>query len=148
LAGRLSGIRRSHQESALAKIEAITSPHVADYPGLWSNCLRVGDTIYLSGLTARALDKVTLHGVGNAYEQAKVIFTKAKHLLEAAGARMSDVVTMTIYVTNMADNKAIWRAREEFFEGDFPCSTLVQVAGLGTPETLVEITMQAHSDRT
>jgi enamine deaminase RidA (YjgF/YER057c/UK114 family) len=43
----------------------------------------------------------------------------------------------------MADNKAIWKARQEFFEGDFPASTLVQVAGLGTPEILVEITCQA-----
>ena len=50
-----------------------------------------------------------------------------------------DVVNMNIYVTDMADNKAVWRARQEFFTGDFPCSTLVQVAGLASAEIKVEI---------
>ena len=52
---------------------------------------------------------------------------------------------MTIFVTDIALNKEVWRARREFFTGDFPCSTLVQVAALGTPEILVEIQVQAHA---
>jgi enamine deaminase RidA (YjgF/YER057c/UK114 family) len=127
-------------------IEQIISPEIAENPGLWSNCLRVGDTIYLAGLTARANDRKSILGVGSAYEQARVIFGKIKTLLEAAGAQMSDVVTMTIHVTDIADNKDIWRARQEFFDSVFPCSTLVQVAALGTSETLVEITAQARTD--
>jgi len=128
---------------ALKKQRFITEK-VAEYPpGHWSNTIRVGDQIWLSGFTARGADLKTIHGVGNAYEQAKVIFQKIKDCLENAGSGLQDVVTMTIYVTNMADNKEIWRARQEFFTGDFPCSTLVQVAGLGTPEILLEITCQA-----
>ena len=128
---------------ALKKQRFITEK-VAEYPpGHWSNTIRVGDQIWLSGFTARGADLKTIHGVGNPYEQAKVIFQKVKDCLENAGSGLQDVVTMTIYVTNMADNKEIWRARQEFFTGDFPCSTLVQVAGLGTPEILLEITCQA-----
>lgn len=120
------------------------SPKVAEYPpGHWSNCIRVGDAVYLSGFTARANDLKKIHGEGSAYEQAKVIFQKIKDCLEAADAKMSDVVNMTIYVTDMADNKEIWRARQEFFSGDFPCSTLVQVASLANPEIKLEITAQA-----
>ena len=126
------------------KKQRFISPKVAEYPpGHWSNCVRVGDMIWLSGFTARANDLKAIHHPGNAYEQAKVIFQKVKDCLEAADATMADVVNMNIYVTNMADNKAIWKARQEFFEGDFPASTLVQVAGLGTPQILVEITCQA-----
>ena len=128
------------------KQQRIISPNVAEYPpGHWSNCIRVGDAIFLSGFTARGNDLKTIQGVGSAYEQTKVIFTKVRHCLEAAGAKMSDVVNMTIFVTNMADNKEVWRARREFFTGDFPCSTLVQVAGLATPEILVEIQVQAYA---
>lgn len=124
--------------------QRFVSPEVAEYPpGHWSNCIRVGDVVYLSGFTARGNDLKTIEGVGSAYEQARVVFTKIKHCLEAAGAKMSDVVTMTIYVTDMADNKDIWRARREFFTGDFPCSALVQVAALASPEILLEITVQA-----
>lgn len=126
------------------KKQRFISPHVAEYPpGHWSNCIRVGDMIWLSGFTARANDLKTILGGTDAYEQAKVIFGKVKHCLEAAGASMADVVNMNIYVTDMSDNKAIWKARQEFFTGDFPCSTLVQVASLANPEIKLEITCQA-----
>jgi enamine deaminase RidA (YjgF/YER057c/UK114 family) len=128
------------------KKQRFISPHVAEYPrGHWSNCIRVGDAIFLSGFTARGRDLKKIEGDGSAYEQARIIFTKIKHCLEAAGSSMADVVTMTIYVTDMADNKEIWRARQEFFTGDFPCSTLVQVAGLANPEIKLEITAQAYA---
>ncbi|MGB3430544.1 RidA family protein [Achromobacter sp.] len=122
----------------------ITSPHVAEAePGLWSNCLRVKDSAYLSGLTARANDGTTIQGA-NAYEQAQVIFAKMKHLLEAAGGQIDDMVTMTIFLTNMADNQQVWKARREFFSGDFPACALVQVSALAKPEILVEIQGQAR----
>ncbi len=62
-----------------------------------------------------------------------------RHLVEAAGGAMSDVVKVTIYVVNIKQNTEVWRARQEFFTGDFPCSTLVEVRSLATPEILVEI---------
>ena len=129
-----------------AKQLRIVSPHVAEYPpGHWSNCIRVGNAIYLSGFTSRGQDLKTIHGVNDAYEQTKVIFTKVKHCLEAAGSKMSDVVNMTIFVTDIALNKEVWRARREFFTGDFPGSTLVQGAALGSSKILVEIQIQAHA---
>ena len=72
-----------------------------------------------------------------------MIFQKIKDCLQNAGSDMQDVVNMNIYITDMADNKEVWRARQEFFTGDFPCSTLVQVAGLANPAIKVEITCQA-----
>lgn len=126
------------------KKQRYISPKVAEYPpGHWSNCIRVGDFIWLSGFTARGSDLKTIGGKGSAYEQTKVIFTKVRDCLDAAGSSLNDVVNMTIYVTNMSDNKEVWRGRQEFFSGDFPCSTLVQVAGLADPDILVEITCQA-----
>ena len=126
------------------KKQRFISPEVAEYPeGHWSNTLRVGDMVYVSGFTARANDLKTIQGA-DAYEQAKVIFTKIRKCLEAADARMDDIVKMVIYVVNMDDNKLVWRARKEFFSGDFPTSTLVQVAGLASPEILLEITVEAH----
>ena len=127
------------KEKQAMKIEKITSPHVAEPPpGRWSNALRVGDMLFVSGTVARALDGVTIEG-RNEYEQAKVIFGKIRHLVEAAGGAMSDVVKMIIYVVNIKQNTEVWRARQEFFTGDFPCSTLVEVRNLATPEILVEI---------
>lgn len=106
--------------------------------GMWSNCLRVDDQVWISGMTARGNDGQTVLGEDE-YEQAQVIFTKIKALVEAAGGVMDDVVKMTIFVTQMANNSKVWKARQEFFSGDFPACTLVEVSALAKPEILLEI---------
>ena len=126
-------------KDVVMNIERIISPHVAEPPpGRWSNALRVGDMLYISGTVSRAPDEVAIQG-NNEYDQARIIFGKIRHLVEAAGGTMADVVKVTIYVVNIKQNAEVWRARQEFFTGDFPCSTLVEVRSLATPEILVEI---------
>lgn len=105
---------------------------------MWSNCLKVGNQLFVSGLTARADDGETILG-DNEYEQATVVFQKIKDLLEAGGAQIDDVVKMTIFVTNIKNNKGVWQARQAFFNGDFPACTLVEVRALAKPEILLEI---------
>jgi enamine deaminase RidA (YjgF/YER057c/UK114 family) len=123
----------------MSKIERIKSPQVAEPPpGRWSNALRVDGMLFISGTVSCAADGVTIEGT-NEYEQAKIIFGKIRYLVEAAGGAMADVVKLTIYVVNIKQNTEVWRARQEFFTGDFPCSTLVEVRSLATPEILVEI---------
>jgi len=112
-------------------------------PGRWSNAIRAGGFLFISGQVSRSSDGKTIEGKGE-YEQSKIIFTKIKSLVEAAGGTTDDVVKVTIYVVNIRQNTEVWRARQEFFKGDFPASTLVQVAALGTPEVLVEIEAVAH----
>jgi len=57
---------------------------------------------------------------------------------------MADVVKVIIYVTNIKNNTKVWKARAEFFKGNFPVSTLVEVRALAAPEILVEIEAIAH----
>ena len=123
-------------------IRRVTSPDAPEPPPeRWSNCLVVDGIAYVSGMVARGaanLDKM------DEYEQAKEIFRKIKALIEAAGGQMSDVVKVIIYVTNIKNNTKVWKARAEVFSGNFPASTLVQVAALASPEILVEIEAIAH----
>jgi 2-iminobutanoate/2-iminopropanoate deaminase len=106
-------------------------------PGMWSNCLMVNDTLYISGLTARnrALQAVG----GDEYSQASVIFRRMQALVEAGGGSMADVVKLTIFVTRISEREQVWKARREFFEGAFPAASLVEVSALAQPEILVEI---------
>ena len=118
--------------------ERIISPTVKEpAPGLWSNCLKVSNQVFISGMTARQSDGETV--LGDEYEQSQVIFQKIKDLIEAAGGTMNNIVKMTIFVTNIANNTAVWKARKEFFEGDFPACTLVEVQALAKAEILLEI---------
>ncbi len=122
--------------------QRISSPQVAEpAPGLWSNAVRAGDFLFVAGMVSRS-NAGAIEGRGE-YEQTKIIFTKIRHMVEAAGGSMADVVKMTIFVVNIKQNTEVWRARREFFNGDFPASTLVEVRALATPDILVEIEVVA-----
>ena len=73
------------------------------------------------------------------YGQSKAIFDKIRHLMEAAGGRMDDIVKVVIYVTDIKRREEVWKARREVFSGDFPVSTLVEVRSLAAPDLLVEV---------
>ena len=123
-------------------IRRVTSPTVPEPPPeRWSNCLVSDGIAYVSGMTARVGSSVS---GSDEYEQSKVIFSKIKGMVEAAGGAMADVVKITVYVTDIKNNTKVWAARREFFSGDFPASTLVEVSALAAPEILVEIEAIAH----
>jgi enamine deaminase RidA (YjgF/YER057c/UK114 family) len=120
-------------------LRATTSAVPEPQPGTWSNCLVAGGVAYIAGMTARGSDEI-----GDEYSQAKAIFGKICHLVEAAGGSMSDVTKVTIFVTDITQREKVWQARREFFTGNFPASTLVQVAALADPALKVEIEAVAH----
>lgn len=126
-----------------SRITRIISPDVPEPPaGTWSNCLVVNGVAYVAGMIARGKDGKVLDG--DEYEQAKMIFAKIKGLIEAAGGAMADVVKVTIFVTDIKQREKVWRARREVFTGNFPASTLVEVAALAEPAVKVEIEAVAH----
>lgn len=121
------------------KMQRVISPHVKEaLPGTWSNCRVYGNQVFIAGMTAGD-GAGGLLGDGSTYSQAKEIFTKIKHLMEAAGGTMNDIIRVDIYVTDIKQREEVWKARREFFTGDFPCSTLVEVRALATPQLVVEV---------
>ena len=124
-------------------IERITSPLVPEpAPGRYSNCLKVGDIVYVSGQTGQ--DPTTNHVPADGYAQAQNVFRKLVALVEAAGGTGADIVKLTVFVTDAAYIAQVAQARAEVFGGDFPASTLVQVASLFDPALVVEIECVAH----
>jgi enamine deaminase RidA (YjgF/YER057c/UK114 family) len=118
--------------------QRIQSAHVAEPPPqTWSNCLVVGNQVFIAGMTARSGNHIV--GGNSMYEQAQAIFTKIRHLIEAAGGHMDDIVKVNIFVTDITRREEVWQARQEVFTGHFPVSTLVEVSALAAPELLVEI---------
>ena len=121
---------RAWQQRTTSRIRKVTSPEVPEpAPGTWSNCLVVNGVAYVAGMIARGKDGKIVDG--DEYEQAKAIFAKIRHLIEAAGGSMADVVKVSIFVTDIKQREKVWRARREVFSGDFPASTLVAGRGAG-----------------
>jgi enamine deaminase RidA (YjgF/YER057c/UK114 family) len=122
---------------AARRITRIRSEGVTEPPdGRFSNCLVVDGIAYISGMTSR--------DGGDTYGQAKVVFEKIKQILESAGGSMADVVKITVYVTDITQRQGVHKARQEYFSGDFPTATTIQVVALADPAYKVEIDAIAH----
>ena len=117
----------------------VSSPQVQEAPPqTWSNCRVYGNQVFIAGMTGRSGPGSALAD-SSVYGQAKATFTKIKHLMEAAGGTMNDIIRLDIFVTDIRQREEVWRARKEFFTGDFPTSTLVEIRALAAPELTVEI---------
>ena len=121
------------------QMKAVDSEHVIKAkPRTWSNCKIYGNQVFISGMTAHDLAGGVI-GDGTMYDQAMQTFGKIRHLIEAAGGRMNDIIKLLIFVTDITQREEVWRARAEFFTGDFPACSLVEVSALATPKIWVEI---------
>jgi len=104
-------------------MKTIRSAKVAEAPPqTWSNMKVANGYFHIAGMTGSGPKGE--HPGDDMYIQAKSIFQKFKDLLEAAGGKMDDIMSITVYVTNLDENTEVWRARREFFTGDFPCFNL------------------------
>src|ERR1700688_5179808 len=109
----------------------VSVPDVAEAaPGLWSNAIRADDTLFNSGQVTRPFEGGTGIVGKDEYEQTKQIFSRIDLIIKAAGGTMDNLVKMTIYVVDIKNNAEVWRARREFFSGDLPASTPVEVRSL------------------
>ena len=96
-------------------ITRFTSPKVKEpAPKLWSNCIVCDGVAYISGLTSRGDDGVTINGADE-YEQSKIIFEKHKALIESAGGKMADFTKLTIFVTRIENNKKSLESKSRIF---------------------------------
>ncbi|MBN9051100.1 MAG: RidA family protein [Rhizobiales bacterium] len=133
-----------------APIQVIRAPDVPEPPpGLFSNCIVVGDTIHVSGQHAGTTQGVV--GGTSVLEQSREALRRVLTLIKAAGGTANDVVKLNVYLCNMDHRADVSTARREVFTEPMPCSTLVGVSSLVSPDLLVEIEAVAvvgHGGRT
>ena len=97
-----------------------------------------GRIVWLAGhLAPEDADGNALGGDFDA--QVRRTFEKLAATLSAAGGTLDDIVTMTVFITEVRFNTRFVELRKEFFGDDYPASTLVTVAALNRPEMMVEI---------
>lgn len=110
-------------------------------PQTFSRCIQVGNQLFVAGITANSPTGV--EGGDSMYDQTLAVYRKIRYLVEAAGGTMDDIVRQLIFVIDISRREEVLRARREFFTGDFPASTQVEVTALAMPGLLVEIEVTA-----
>ena len=98
-----------------------------------------GTTIYLAGYGAFQ-DEAGKSYAGDFDGQVRLSFARIRETLEKAGGRLDDIVTMTVFITDMANGTRFTQLRKKFFRaGHFPASALIGIKELARPEMMVEI---------
>jgi len=98
-----------------------------------------GTTIYMAGQTGYQDDRGEVYP-GDFDSQVGVAFERMRKTLEAADGQLEDIVTMTVFITDMSNGTRFTQLRRQFFPEDrYPASALIGIKELARPEMLVEI---------
>lgn len=116
----------------------VVSDNVVEGMGPFSQCIRAGNMLFISGQVAWDA-KGNVLALRDAGGQARQAFENMRQLLQAAGGSLDDIVKLTFYLTNIDDWEAVRQAREDCFSAPYPAATSVQVTGLRFPEFLLEV---------
>jgi reactive intermediate/imine deaminase len=106
----------------------------------YCHAVRAGDRVWISGTVGIREDGTVPE---SAAEQAEVVLANLDAVLRAAGGQASDIVKVTVFLTDIDDRPRINPARERYFGEHRPASTLVEVSRLVLPELKVEIEAEA-----
>ena len=96
-----------------------------------------GTMIFLAGHTA-SLPQVNVEH-GNFEVQFKRVFDKIKTTLSQAGGTFDDIVTMSVFLTDLRYIPEFNKLSKEIFKKNFPAVTFVEVSHLARPQLIMEI---------
>jgi enamine deaminase RidA (YjgF/YER057c/UK114 family) len=78
-------------------------------------------------------------GRGDISAQATQVFENIGKALAAGGATYADLVKITVFITDPRFREPVAEVRRKYLGTDLPASTLLVVAGLASPDYLLEI---------
>jgi len=108
----------------------------------YSRAVRIGNMVFVGGTTTTTPEGV-VEAEGDAYLQTKIILQKIEKALIKAGAKLSQVYRVRIYVTDIARSQEYMQAYSEFFKEIKPVTILAEISALARPTHLVEIEAEA-----
>jgi reactive intermediate/imine deaminase len=105
--------------------------HTADAPaaiGPYSQAIRVGNVVYLSGQIG--LDPATMQMVDGVEAQAHQVFKNLRAVARAAGGDLDGIVKVSILLVDLADFAKVNAIQEQYFKAPYPARATYQVAAL------------------
>lgn len=97
--------------------------------GTYSQAVRHGDTVYLSGQIP--IDPATQQLVtGDIADQIHRVFQNLRAVCQAAGSDLGGIVKLNVYMTDLGNFAAVNQVMAEYFEQPYPARAAVGVAAL------------------
>ena len=116
-----------YQQANMKKI--INSDHAPKPVGPYSQAVRAGNTLYISGQVA--IDPISNTIIkSNIEDETTQIMKNIENILKEAGLMFDNVVRTKIYLTNMNDFSAVNNVYGSYFKSNPPARTTIEVSGL------------------
>jgi reactive intermediate/imine deaminase len=97
--------------------------------GPYSQAVRAGNTVYLSGQIP--FEPATMELVsGDIQAEARRVFENLRAVCEAAGGSLGQIVRVGIYLTDLGDFAAVNEVMAEYFSAPYPARSTIGVASL------------------
>lgn len=109
--------------------QAITTAGAPAAIGTYSQAIRAGDTVYLSGQIP--LVPATMELVGDSIEaQIRQVFDNLSAVAQAAGADLANIVKLTVYLTDLGNFATVNEVMAEYFSEPYPARAAIEIAAL------------------
>ena len=122
--------------------KAISTPKAPGALGPYSQAVRAGNTVYVSGMIGLVPETGELAGT-DIESQTRQSLTNIRNVLETEGYSMNDAVKTTVLLKDINDFSAMNKVYAEFFSEPYPARAAYQVVALPKPGALVEIELVA-----
>jgi len=96
--------------------------------GTYSQAVRAGDTVYLSGQIG--LDPASMQMVEGIENQIHRVFQNLRAVAEAAGGSLADVVKLNVFLTDLGNFAKVNEIMAQYFKEPYPARAAVGVASL------------------
>jgi reactive intermediate/imine deaminase len=110
-------------------LTAISTPAAPGAIGTYSQAVRAGNTVYLSGQIP--LDPATMQLVtGDVETQVRRVFDNLQAVARAAGGQLAHAVKVNVYLTDLAHFQTVNKVMAEYFAEPYPARAAIGVASL------------------
>ena len=109
--------------------QVISTDQAPQAIGTYSQAIRIGDTVYLSGQIPLQPDTMTLVA-GDIADQIRQVFDNLQAVAQAAGGTLADIVKLNIYLTDLDHFAAVNRIMADYIAEPYPARAAVGVAAL------------------
>lgn len=97
--------------------------------GTYSQAIKVGDTVYLSGQIP--LNPASMQLIGHTFEAQTIqVFENLKAVAEAAGGSLQDIVKLTIYLTDLDNFAKVNEVMARYFTEPYPARAAIGISSL------------------
>ncbi len=109
--------------------EIISTDKAPQAIGTYSQAVKVGDTVYISGQIPLVPETMEIHS-GDFADHTRQVFNNLAAIAEAAGGSLKDIVKLNVFLTDLDNFATVNEVMAEYIKEPYPARAAVQISAL------------------